>query len=198
MSCVVYPFHLIPIIILFELVTSARTDRLMRMDPSPSRFVALDPCPDCKMTFYCSAAHKAALEPTHKFIAMHEGLTQCALNRQINEDFEFNIQVLRMFQRSFSYIPERVKEKWEGMGGMSWEGEYVPLLEQEGFEGMLPMGMSTWIRAMSEEMSFPMTVLMGMEILYGKEDAWTRKETLVVHVGSVLCALSHYTNSTLR
>jgi len=39
-----------------------------------------------------------------------------------------------------------------------------------------------WMRAASDGLSMPMTILWALEKLYGADEGWTRKEVLTVHV----------------
>jgi splicing suppressor protein 51 len=74
-----------------------------------------------------------------------------------------------------------VNPRWTSLGGIAdWKGEFCE--ELAGFFS-IPVSLSAgaWIRAASDGLSMPMTILWGLENL-NTDDEWTRKHTLVVHV----------------
>lgn len=107
----------------------------------------------------------------------HDGLTQCQINSEFLEDMRFGGGT----SAPPVYCPERVKDKWKSLKGASWKSEYAALLNAEA-NGVMPMTMlAPYVRAISDNLSFPMTILRGLDVLYD-DDAWSRKDTLTIHV----------------
>ncbi|KAF9022153.1 hypothetical protein BDZ89DRAFT_1070891 [Hymenopellis radicata] len=157
-----------------------RTDRMLRMSPSSSRYSSLATCPDCKMAFYCCEDHWTAMRAVHAEQPCedgHDGLTQCQLNREIREDVKRSHAHPNVDpEQPFAYCPARVQDAWASLDGASWTSEYKALLETD-----LGKSEAAWLRAASEQLSFPMTILRGLELLHN-DDAWTKKETLTIHI----------------
>ncbi|KAK0451217.1 uncharacterized protein EV420DRAFT_1274421 [Desarmillaria tabescens] len=155
----------------------ARTDRLLRMKPSPLRSSSLSSCPDCKMAFYCSNEHWEAIRYIHQEQAREEGPTQCQINQEVRADILF-ADIMSGMNVPFSWAPERVKDAWHTLEGATWESEYQEDVRQ-AFGTDLPA--SVVVRATSNHLSMPMTILWALEHL-NEGDAWTTKETLTIHI----------------
>ena len=167
---------------------SARSDRLMRIEASRNQSSSppkmLKACSDCKMAFYCSDAHWEAVQHFHAdepCIDGHDGLTQCQMNKEIHADIAFANIMAGANAGNFKWAPERVKS-WSSVNDISWEGEFSQELAQ--FFSIPVASVGPWIRSASDALSLPMTILWALENLK-EDDAWTRKETLVVHVRRV-------------
>lgn len=107
----------------------------------------------------------------------HDGLTQCQINCEIFEDTRFGGGI----SAPSPYCPERVKDAWKSLKGASWKSEYAALLNAEA-KGAMPIDMlAPTVRAVSENLSFPMTILRGLDVLY-EDDAWAHQDTLTIHV----------------
>ncbi|KAG7443809.1 uncharacterized protein BT62DRAFT_901802 [Guyanagaster necrorhizus] len=155
----------------------ARTDRLLRMKPSPLRSSSLSSCPDCKMAFYCCDDHWEAVRHIHRDQAYEEGLTQCQINQQLRADILF-AGLMSGMPVPFSWAPERLKDAWLTLQGATWENEYQDDV-RSAFGAALPT--SVVVRAVSNQLSMPMTILWALEHL-NEGDAWTTKETLTIHI----------------
>lgn len=166
---------------------SARSDRLMRIEASKNQSSSLPPkmlkaCSDCKMTFYCSDAHWEAVQHFHigePCTDGHDGLTQCQMNKEIRADIAFANFMAGANAGNFKWAPERVKSSWSSVNDISWEGEFSQELAQ--FFSIPVASVGPWIRSASDALSLPMSILWALENL-NEDDAWTRKETLVIHV----------------
>ena len=142
----------------------------------------LKACSDCKMAFYCSDAHWKAVQHFHAgepCIDGHDGLTQCQVNKEIRADIGFANLMAGAKAGSFKWAPERVKSSWTSLNTINWDNEYSQELAQ--FFSIPVTSVGPWIRASSEGLSLPMTILWALENL-NEGDAWTRQDTLVVHV----------------
>ncbi|KAK0184854.1 hypothetical protein F5146DRAFT_938103 [Armillaria mellea] len=155
----------------------ARTDRLLRMKPSPLRSSSLSSCPDCKMAFYCCDEHWEAIRHIHQEQSSEEGPTQCHINQQVRADILF-ADFMSGMSVPFAWAPERVKDAWHTLEGATWESEYQEDV-QHAFGADLPA--SVVVRAASNQLSMPMTILWALEHL-NEGDAWTIKETLTIHI----------------
>ncbi|KAJ7644868.1 hypothetical protein FB45DRAFT_898855 [Roridomyces roridus] len=159
-----------------------RTDQLIRMEAakkgtqstSTSEDVPgphLTPCPRCDLSFCCSPAHWELAQSLHHSPCPdgHDGLTHCDMNREIRADIKFE-QVMASAESGapggeFLWMPERIKKEW--------------MSSAVGVPKERPMG--PWVRAASESLTMPMTILYALEQL-NEGDAWTKKHTLTVHV----------------
>lgn len=87
----------------------------------------------------------------------------------------------------FMWAPERVKAPWAPVDGLTWDGEFAEHLRSSvGIPANLPI--APWIRAASDNLTIPMTILYALEKL-NDTDAWTKKPTLTIHVGSCLASI---------
>ncbi|KAI3609917.1 zinc finger mynd domain-containing protein 17 [Moniliophthora roreri] len=170
----------------------ARTERIIRMENSSTE-TTLKPCQDCRTSFYCSDAHWEVVRDIHTTQPCedgHDGLTQCQLNREIRADILFvNIMADAHVESGlgvaeFQWAPERTKSSWQPLesGPKNWEAEFGDDLKK-GFGGAAatPMTFMPFLRASTEGLSFPMTILYGLQKLKSGVE-WTTKRTLTVHV----------------
>ncbi|KAJ7443996.1 hypothetical protein FB451DRAFT_1568504 [Mycena latifolia] len=82
----------------------------------------------------------------------------------------------------FMWAPDRVKSSWSSLVGTSWASEFSDLMRSSvGVPDSRPM--APWIRAASDNLTLPMTILYALERLKD-DDAWTKKHTLAIHVSS--------------
>jgi splicing suppressor protein 51 len=108
----------------------------------------------------------------------------CALNIAMRAD-------ARVIARSTDpagcvrYMPARVASSWESLVGRSMVTEYDALFAAEGraYSGAQPPpeGRKSVVRAASQGLCMPLTILWAIETLYA-DDAWTRRDELVIHV----------------
>jgi len=78
----------------------------------------------------------------------------------------------------FMWAPERVKPTWSSLRDLNWND----FLDE--MKTALPMpepGIVQLLRAASDALSLPMTILWGLENL-NSDDTWTKKDTLNIHV----------------
>ncbi|KAG6915749.1 hypothetical protein DXG01_010016 [Tephrocybe rancida] len=164
-----------------------RSDRLMRMEAkvkgSPSAKTLL-PCNDCGMAFYCSVEHERAIASQHAEESEdgHDGSTQCEINQEIRADIRFAITSAAK-PDPFTWAPQRVKPSWSPLSEMyiSWLSEYGMNFVQE-YE-CPHAAAELWMRAASDGLSMPLSILLALEVLNGKNNTeWTRKDTLMIHV----------------
>ncbi|KAF8142555.1 hypothetical protein K438DRAFT_1635355, partial [Mycena galopus ATCC 62051] len=80
------------------------------------------------------------------------------------------------------WVPERVKSRWVSLEGKTWEGEFdEEICKSFGMPAMIPSNSTFLLSSASDTLSMPMTILYGLSRL-NEDDAWTRKQTLTVHV----------------
>ncbi len=132
------------------------------------------------MAFYCCDEHWEAIRHIHQEQASEEGPTQCQINQQVRADILF-ADLMSGMSVPFSWAPERVKDAWHSLEGATWESEYQEDV-QRAFGADLPA--SVVVRASSNQLSMPMTILWALEHL-NEGDAWTMKETLTIHVSAL-------------
>lgn len=135
------------------------------------------------MAFYCSDAHWEAVQHFHAgepCIDGHDGLSQCQVNQEIRVDIAFANIMAGAEAGSFKWAPERVKSSWTSLNStIGWEDEYSQELAQ--FFSIPVTSVGPWIRGASEALSLPMSILWALENL-NENDAWTRQDTLLIHV----------------
>jgi splicing suppressor protein 51 len=176
----------------FPLIISGRSDRIMRMEAAEKGLSTpntLKPCPGCSLAFYCSDSHWDAVATKHTTAHMdHPDLildppslvSQCVINRQIRLDIGFAGAMAGANMGEFRWAPERVLPKWESLEGTTMEQEFgVEMGEKHGIPEVARV---PWMRAATDGVSMPMTILWALEVLNGKDDSWTKKDTLNIHV----------------
>lgn len=180
-----------PLRYLTVLSRSTRNERHLRLDaadePSSTPNTTLTPCPVCRLTFFCSETHLEAVIAIHKdhpHPDSPEGLSACAMNRQIYEDVLLRSAIVASGdeQESVVWAPERTLSSWISVVAppRTWTEEYGEQLKRSmGLPDRIPM--PPWVRSASRPLSMPMTILWGLEKL-NEDDAWTRKSTLNIHV----------------
>ncbi|KAJ7190580.1 hypothetical protein GGX14DRAFT_507204 [Mycena pura] len=170
-----------------------RTDQIMRIEAAKSGGTStaqkprqLIPCPRCNLSFCCSPAHWAAALPLHDAPCEdgHDGLSQCALNREVRGDVLLEAAIADSHDASgvFRWAPDRTAAAWASVAaaGMSWETEIAD--EMRRSVGVPPeRPMAPWVRMASNALTMPMTILYALEKLHD-DDAWTKKSTLTIHI----------------
>ena len=134
------------------------------------------------MAFYCSDAHWKAVQHVHAGEPCEDGhdwLSQCQVNREIRADIGFANFMAGAEAGNFKWAPERVKPSWTSLKGISWEEEFGQEIAR--FFSIPVSSVGPWIRGASEALSMPLSILWALESL-NEDDAWTRQDTLVVHV----------------
>lgn len=158
-----------------------------------SELVILSECSDCHLAFYCSAEHWDAVRDFHRQHPDADGyanLPQCALNRQIRLDTLFKTSLPDQGDRSFQWVPERVKEEWTSLSAADWGSEFgghlseaLQLETPEQVQKSLSYG--PMLRSATDGLSIPMSILYALESLH-PDDSWIKKPTLSIHVWRLL------------
>ncbi|RDB18188.1 putative protein MSS51, mitochondrial [Hypsizygus marmoreus] len=161
-----------------------RTDRIMRMEANlnASSPKTLKACRACKMAFYCTEDHWRAVEHFHAREACedgHDGLSQCHINQEIRLDVGLHATLSQRQIDQFRWPPERVKTSWTSLTGSNWTNEFGAEVMKKFRVSEAAVG--PWMRAVSDSLSMPMTILWALENL-NVGDSWTRRETLTLHI----------------
>ncbi|KAJ7607994.1 hypothetical protein DFH06DRAFT_1249125, partial [Mycena polygramma] len=170
-------------------IVCTRTDQLIRMEassngPTVEPLPRLSPCPHCNLSFCCSPAHWEIARPLHDGSCEdgHDGLSQCDINREVRADVKFANEMSGLGDNleEFTWAPKRTTPAWTTLTGTSWEKEFGDEMRKSiGVQEARSMGPR--IRAASDNLSMPMTILYALEQL-NNDDAWTRKHTLTIHM----------------
>ncbi|KAF6754139.1 hypothetical protein DFP72DRAFT_900491 [Ephemerocybe angulata] len=155
----------------------------------------LQKCGDCLSTFFCSPRHWALVKKTHNTVPAavnYNGMTLCQINQLIREDIRV-ANLLREgkaqqggvsspdFGPLLPWAPNRTMEGWKSLLETDWEKEFLGgIAEELPFPPGTPM--KPFLRAASDNLTLPMTILYALERLYGGDLAFTREEVLVIHV----------------
>lgn len=169
-------------------VDSGRSDLILRLEVTQKNesppFPTLKPCPDCELSFYCSEEHWELTKDTHKTVPSQGGaygLSQCATNELCLQDARMARFMAGAKEGPFMWAPERVKPTWTSLRDLNWN-DFM-----DDMKSALPMpepGIVQLLRAASDSLTLPMTILWGLENLHS-DDAWTKKDTLNIHVSAL-------------
>ncbi|RDB18194.1 hypothetical protein Hypma_000529 [Hypsizygus marmoreus] len=164
-----------------------RSDRILRMqtlaknDGSP--IAVLKRCETCHLSYYCCDSHWQAVKKLHSGQPCedgHDGLSQCGINQEILIDHAFSEFIQRTKAGAFVWAPQKPHTKWTSLKGKTWKTEFgADLANQFKVSGDK---LGAWIRAASDGLSMPMSILWSLETLNGSNDSWTRQETLDIHI----------------
>ncbi|KAJ7767820.1 hypothetical protein B0H16DRAFT_1412175 [Mycena metata] len=181
-------------LVMFEprCMVCTRTDQIIRMEAAMMGATIdnsrrLIPCPQCNLSFCCSTAHWKAARALHHGPCEdadygHAGLSQCEINREMHAHIKFQATLVDKdghFQR-LKWAPPRVKAAWRSLAASSWEGQFED--EVRTFLRVpASFPLAPWIRAASDDLTMPMTILYGLEKL-NDDNGWTRKQTLTIHI----------------
>ncbi|KAJ7667263.1 hypothetical protein B0H17DRAFT_1088895 [Mycena rosella] len=166
-----------------------RTDQLIRMEAAKNGTTSeplahLIPCPQCNISFCCSPAHWEAARALHHGPCEegHDGLSHCEMNREVRGDVMFEEAIAGAHDESgqFLWAPDRVKAAWSSLAAVSWVTELGDEM-RSAIRVPEERSMAPWIRAASDNLTMPMTILYALEQLK-EDDAWTRKHTLTIHI----------------
>jgi splicing suppressor protein 51 len=174
------------------LYRSTRTDQLIRIEAAMNGTTSdnsrrLIPCPECNLSFCCSPAHWEAARALHHAPCEDScdgRLSQCEMNRETRVQIKFETWWRKSHKRDFLWVPPRCKSEWVSLAGLSWEGEFCHEMRRS-VVAPESWPMTPSIRAASDSLGMAMTILYGLEKL-NDSDAWTRQQTLTVHVGLLL------------
>ncbi|KAF8874321.1 hypothetical protein CPB84DRAFT_1966999 [Gymnopilus junonius] len=143
------------------------------------------PCRDCGLSFYCSSEHWDAVKYKHQKSPCQDGrnnLSQCSMNKLSFHDVRFAQVIENENVGEFEWAPERTMTSWSSIQLINWSDfsnhlsldySYCSKMDREFLKAL--------IRASSENLSMPMTILWGLEVL-NPDAAWTRKHVLNIHV----------------
>ncbi|KAG7086033.1 hypothetical protein E1B28_003554 [Marasmius oreades] len=179
----------------------SRTDRLIRLEGTTATR-SLKACDACNTAFYCSQDHWDAVRDKHTTATLPDegGLTQCQINKQFRTDMFFINLMANVHAKSesdsdsdsdskpyvFQWAPTRHKVVWKALKedpAGCWEEAFGEELKKEmGGYGATPVSLAPFLRAASEGLSMPMTILYALQKLKKSSDDWTRKRTLTVHI----------------
>lgn len=131
------------------------------------------------MSFYCSPDHWRSVRDIHCAPCEngHDKLSQCQIQQEIRVDVEFANRVAGTME--FMWVPERLKSEWTPLKDSTWEAEYSN--DALSHNRVSPDTLSAWIRAASDALSMPMTIIYALQHLNNSDD-WTRRDTLTIHV----------------
>ncbi|KAF9259006.1 hypothetical protein L218DRAFT_963991 [Marasmius fiardii PR-910] len=175
----------------------SRTDRLIRIEGTTGNR-SLKPCDTCKTSFYCCEEHWDAVRDKHMSTPVDDnpaGLTQCQLNKHFRETMFLINLMSELHDNSesrdekskpyvFEWAPSRHKTAWKPLkdGAGCWEEEFKDEVKKDyGDSDLNPASLLPFLRAASEGLAMPMTVLYGLQKLKSSDD-WTRKKTLTIHI----------------
>jgi splicing suppressor protein 51 len=148
----------------------------------------LQSCEYCNLTFFCSDSHRDFGMPFHRQEGS-EGAADCHAYQFIRNDKNFN-NLSRAWrpqlpslaamgsEAMFSWAPFRIMPAWRPLEGTTWDSEYRQLAIDQG--PCPEFAISSFLRASTEWLTMPLTVLYGLEKL--GHDGWQDKETLSIHV----------------
>lgn len=148
----------------------------------------LFPCNDCHLTFFCCPAHYDHARTAHKDTPNDPAFTGTKSVCEINWEILVNQRMSNAFAKSgdppFLWAPERTLGMWR-LVEPNWAAQFEDELKKE-LRGSVPDGLSLepWLRAASDSLSFPMSILWALEKL-NADDGWTKKETLNIHVRGI-------------
>ncbi|KAF8963225.1 hypothetical protein BDZ97DRAFT_1661795 [Flammula alnicola] len=164
-----------------------RTDLMSRLEASEgqqSPHPNLKPCPDCKISFYCSEDHCRSVESTHQGVpcqGSRNGLSHCAMNQLYLQDARFALFMAGANGGPFKWAPERTKPSWTSLRNIDWTDFSDNLKKAFGPAVDRMAKLETVLRGVTEGLSMPMTILYALENL-NTDDAWTKKDTINIHV----------------
>lgn len=167
--------------------------RIRAKEEATGSTTQLQKCLDCQTTFFCSPRHFALVKKTHNTVPCaveYNKLTQCQINRQIREDNRL-ANLLLDAQASMGdpsdegsllkWAPERALEEWQSVATTNWEDQFLGDLTKSY---PLPEGtpMAPFLRAASDGLTLPMTILFALEKLAGDSLDFVHKDVIRIHV----------------
>lgn len=131
-------------------------------------------------------AHRAFAQDTHENDPDPDaasGLSQCAINRTVREDALVRGAV-QDDEGPLRWAPERTLPRWTPLAGKTWDSEFREELQRS--VPLPPHALAPFLRFASDGLAWPMTIMWGLERL-NEGDAWTKKNTLTIHVSVLGC-----------
>lgn len=170
-----------------------RTDRHLRLESSPARFSYLKTCATCQMAFYCSQEHWEAVDGLHhqRHDDCHEyydTVPRCQLYFMLKLCTIFHVARRgNSAQGRVSWTPKRINSSWVPLFNTSWVPEYSLAVKQEdlGLPAVFEDFKSIFFQQVTENLTYPLTILWGLENLLPEQDVWTnwtKKRVLQIHI----------------
>ncbi|KAF5329763.1 hypothetical protein D9619_009281 [Psilocybe cf. subviscida] len=167
-----------------------RSNLILRVEASSESKVALPTlkeCPDCHLSFACNDTHWNAVESSHKTLPCRDsvyGKSQCQMNRAVLQDLLFSQAMVKVQAQigPFRWAPKRTMSKWTSLTGVDWSDYESELKNEFGDRVAADSMLKPMLRAVTEGMSMPLTMLWALEILNGEDLSWTKKDVLNIHV----------------
>ncbi|KAJ7155456.1 hypothetical protein C8R43DRAFT_432411 [Mycena crocata] len=143
----------------------------------------ISPCPDCKMSYFCSSAHHELCRHAHSTEPLyggHDGLSECALNQEMREHLWCE-DMLNRKPGGWNYRPSTVHPAWKSIIRTNWRKEFMESVIKPAPEA-IAHGAEPLLRVHTELLSPVMTAIYGFELLYNMGSAWTRRNKLIIHI----------------
>ncbi|KAJ6591622.1 hypothetical protein DFH09DRAFT_1306346 [Mycena vulgaris] len=143
---------------------------------------AVVPCVDCKMSYFCSDAHRELCRKAHTVDPLyggHDGLTECALNREMREHLWCE-DMLNRKPGGWNYRPTIIQPAWKSIIRTNWRNEFMTSVIEPSPEAATH-GAEPLLRVHTESLSPVMSSIYAFELLH-KGSAWTQREKLTIHI----------------
>ncbi|KAJ7449673.1 hypothetical protein FB451DRAFT_751895 [Mycena latifolia] len=140
------------------------------------------PCEDCKMSYFCSDAHRELCQQAHTVDPLyggHDGLSECALNQEMREHLWCE-DVLNRRPGGWNYRPSVIHPAWKSIIRTNWRNEFMANIVEPSPEAALH-GAEPLFRVHTESLSPVMSSIYAFELLH-KGSAWTKREKLTIHI----------------
>ncbi|KAJ7180630.1 hypothetical protein C8R46DRAFT_1070043 [Mycena filopes] len=140
------------------------------------------PCEDCKMSYFCSEAHREFCREFHTVKPLyggHDGLTECALNKEMREHLWCE-DVLNRTPGGWNYRPTIIQPAWKSIVRTNWDREFMESTIKPSPHAAVH-GAEPLLRVHSEGLSPVMSSIYAFESLY-KGSAWTQRKKLTIHI----------------
>ncbi|KAJ7606113.1 hypothetical protein DFH06DRAFT_243748 [Mycena polygramma] len=140
------------------------------------------PCPDCKMSYFCSEAHRKLCHQLHSVDPLYggrDGFSACALNKEMREHLWCE-DMLNRKPGGWNYCPTIIQPAWKSIVRTNWSREFMdsvikpsPHTANHSAEALL--------RVHTESLSPVMSSIYAFELLYGGS-AWRQRKKLTIHM----------------
>ncbi|KAJ7115915.1 hypothetical protein C8R44DRAFT_983857 [Mycena epipterygia] len=140
------------------------------------------PCADCKMSYFCSDAHREFCRKAHTvepLYGRHSGLTECQLNRQMREHLWCE-DMLNRQPGGWNYRPTIIHPAWKSIIRTNWEREFMDSVVKPSSHAA-KHDAEPLFRVHTESLSPVMSSIYAFELLY-RGSAWTERRKLTIHI----------------
>ncbi|KAJ7091323.1 hypothetical protein B0H15DRAFT_835475 [Mycena belliarum] len=144
--------------------------------------LALVPCKDCKMTYFCSDSHRELSREAHTVAPVyggHDELSQCALNQEMRAHLWCE-DVLNRTPGGWNYRPLIIHPAWKSIIRTNWRNEFMASVIEPSPEAAVH-GAEPLLRVHTESLSPVMSSIYAFELLH-KGSPWTKRKTLTIHI----------------